>query len=69
MIPKYRNCGEWLVPYNAHCVNCGMVHVYVSNENYITRAPYPREMRTAENRMLREAAPKNIALWERKNVK
>lgn len=68
-LPQYIWCGEWLVPYNQHCITCGRVHVLASNGESVTRFPYPKEMRHEEHRVLRESLVHNLKLWERKNVK
>jgi len=68
IVPKYIQCGEWLVPYNQHCINCGRVHVVIGAA-HSTRMPYPKEMRHEEHRVLRESLVHNLKLWERTNVK
>jgi hypothetical protein len=68
-LTQYIWCGEWLVPYNQHCVNCGRVHVVTSDGDSVTRFPFPKEVRFKENDILINSLSYNLAMWERSNVK
>ncbi len=63
--PTMLQCGDWLVPYGRHCINCWRVHFIDDHGGEYDSSPTPREWNGDALKRQKEATGYNLAMWER----